>query len=182
MEEPQCSAPSVHLRGSGGTATFCERGFQQSGAHPVLSTCTSDGAVLGPGGMLRGRGGVLGVSQGTGHPQARQSRCWAPHRAAPLANKSTMSPRKKVRFQFTYSPAWETAALIPPLTAFVKKKEKFFHLLICSFRVISFLINRIKYRRSSYSLFESFCVSRGSLAHLGHREPAGIFSPAKSLE
>lgn len=47
---------SVHFRGSGGTATFCEQGFQQSGARPVLSTCTSDGAVLGPGGMLRGRG------------------------------------------------------------------------------------------------------------------------------
>lgn len=130
------------------------------------------------------QGDVPGVSQDTGCPQARQSWCWAPHRAAPLVNKSTTSPRKKVRFQFMYSPVWETAALIPPLTAFVKKKKrkkKFFHLLICSFGVISFLINRIKYQRSSYSLFESFCFSRGSLALLGHREPAAvIFSPGKS--
>lgn len=59
---------SVHLWGSGGIATFCEQGFQQSGARPVLSTCTSDGAVLGPGGMLRGRGMSRGCPEGVpGH-------------------------------------------------------------------------------------------------------------------
>lgn len=47
-----------------------------------------------------------------------------------------------------YSLAWEMFALIPPLTAFIRKKEKekkIFHLLTCSFGVMSFLINRIKY-------------------------------------
>lgn len=42
-------------------------------------------------------------------------------------NKSLKSLIKKVRFQFMYSLAWEMFALIPPLTAFIKKKYSFIY-------------------------------------------------------